>query len=157
MHLLDGADGSGSDQFHDPAIILAGMNLVARLGHQPRLPNLRIQGAHLGEGMGDGLFAVEVTAGGENRRGDDRMGVVRRADHHRVQIVAVQEPAVVADRGRRGKLGLGTGEAGRVDVAQGDDVFPSHPGEVFTPSACDADDPEVQSPIGGDPFPNRGR
>ena len=90
------------------------------------------QNQTLGDGEGQRLFAEDMFAGLQRLHGDFCVPVVRRGDHHRVDIAAVQNPAVVAaglrgdglispthtDPGLEGKLQA----VDRVDIADDGDV-----------------------------------
>ena len=93
------------------------------------------------------------------------MRVVRRADHHGVDLLVqfVQHPAEVAELLRLGMLLVGLARPLVVHVAQGHHVLIGKPFQVVAPAAADADKREIQlfvgrilgtsGSAGGDPKP----
>ena len=125
----------GADQGH--LAETAGEDLLARL--REVLPTALLQPdlhhalgiAHGGDqprafldGVGDRLLAVDVFAGAHRRDGDGHVPMVGRADHHGVDILTVENLAVVEveDRVGRGVLGFGFQAARFIHVAAGDDL-----------------------------------
>src|SRR6266542_1688482 len=98
------------------------------------------QRAPLGDGERGGLLQVDVLACLDRRYGDGCMPMIRRADHHGVDILAGEELAVVAVPGyavvRLAALlavvtvdqRLGISDAFAVEIADGD-----NPGRVVFP------------------------
>ena len=74
--------------------------------------------------MGDGLLAVNILAGAHTGDNEWHVPVVWRGDHHGVDVLPVEDLAVVEaeERVGRGVLGLGFQAPGFVDVAAGDDL-----------------------------------
>lgn len=132
VHFTNVPDRTRLDQFHHPPVVAARADLVAHLGDAPAAPGEFGQPAGFGDGAGQRFFAVHVPASPEGRRDDDGMGVIRSADHHAVEIVTLQQFAVVRVERRRG-MALGRGrQAERIDIAEGDDVLAADGLEVLS-------------------------
>ena len=85
---VDVADRAILDPFAERANRIEGVALVAELGHDLVLLGRLHQGPDLADGMGQRLLAIDVLAPLDRRHRRHRVGVVRRADDHRVDLVA---------------------------------------------------------------------
>ena len=143
MHFRDVADGLASHQFHDPPVVVSGVDLRPHLGDQ-----ILAQGCHglgLFHAVREWLFAVTVQPplhGGHRSRG---VGMVRRRNHDGIEIeIRLQHLAVIPER--CGVLVL----LGRVlqvtviHITQGDHVFMPHGSKVGRASVADPDDAQAQ-------------
>ena len=107
--------------------LAGGDPLVADLHHAPRARALVGRAHPLGvlHGERHGLFLVDVFARVE--RGREALGVqvLRRRDEHRVDVLVLQQTAVIGVRFGVGSDGAGLVQAARVDVGGADaiDVF----------------------------------
>ena len=100
------------------------------------------------DGVGHGLFAVDVVAGFERRQ--DVLGVQaeRRGDDDGVEVFAIEERAIVGVGGYLVSAGLvQLGEARRVDIGGGGDFDSGNAEEAadeFLAAAAGADDAEAE-------------
>lgn len=128
MHLGDLADRTVADHFDEHSDRLARVALVTHLGDELPFAGLANEGARLGDGVGEGLFAKHVFAAAQRGHRGDRVGVVGRRDEHRVDLVGhfIEHAPKIAiplrlrqllERGRRATV---------VDVAERDDVLGEH-------------------------------
>lgn len=85
-------------------------------------------GPTLFDGEGEGLFAVDMLAGFTGIDGDAGVPVVRGGDDDRVDVLVVEDAAIIPNG--NGRLSVrflhpvgGLGEALAVDIADGDDVL----------------------------------
>ena len=141
MHFRDVADGLASHQFHDPPVVVSGVDLRAHLGDQ-----ILAQGSHglgLFHAVGERLFAVAVQPplhGGHRSGG---VGVVRRRNHDGIEIqIRLQHFSVIPER--CGVLVL-IGRALQVTVihiTQGDHLFMTHCSKVGRASVAYPNEPD---------------
>jgi hypothetical protein len=96
-------------------------------------------------GMSQGLLAVDVLAELQGHHRDDRVEVIGRGDHHRVDVLLLFEHSAEID------VGLGAGERFEgalevvlLDVAEGHDVFGGETADVARAHAADADAGNVE-------------
>ena len=150
MDLADRADGPGLHELHHAAVVVVGVDLRAHLRDELLLPGDLGHDAGLVHRVRERLLAVAVLAqlhGHDGRRG---VGMVRRADHHRVDLAVhlVQHLAeVLVPLGRRELLKC-LGRVGVIDVAQGHEVFTGHALDIVAPASGDADAGDIQLLMG---------
>ena len=107
--------------------------------------------AALVHGVGQRLLAVDVLAGLEGQHGGRRVVVVGRGDQHRVDVLLVEQLAVIDHEAGLGESLAHLAGAVLVHVAQGHDF--GSPGldeliDVPASLALDADDAHVQPLVG---------
>ncbi|MCX6894378.1 MAG: hypothetical protein NTZ16_02485 [Verrucomicrobia bacterium] len=95
--------------------------------------------------MAERLLAIDVFAGADCRHGNHRVRVVRRGDHHGVNVLLLlQHLAVVGVKLRLGITRDDRRGVGGVNVAQGHDVFTFEIAQVVFAHPADADAGDVQ-------------
>ena len=84
------------------------------------------------------------------------MVVVGGGDDDGVELRVGEHRPVVGEPGRRRESASRCPEGARVDIAEGDDVFPRHRVEVRATAAADADHPDVEPVVGSQHAPAAG-
>ena len=155
VDLGDVADGAAPDPLADEAGALAGVALVAHLGHDVGLLGRLGQEAGLLDRMGQRFLDVDVLAQLDGGHGDDGVVVIGGRHGHGVDaLFLLQHAPEVAVLGRllvHGLLGrlelLVAQEPGHglvVDVAEGDDVLGAAAPGVGAAHAADGDTGDVE-------------
>ena len=145
MRLAHLADEPGLEPLADLADALAGVTLVAHLGHDLVRPRGLGQGAGLEDIMRDRLLDVDVLAAAHALHRDVGVGMVRRSDDDGVDVLAlVEHDAEVGERVGLRELLDRPGAAPEVQVAQGDDVLVGAVAHVAAADAAEADGGDVQ-------------
>ncbi len=151
MDLVDPADGLAADEFDDAPVVAAGVDLRANLGHPSEARGRLGQRTGLGDGSGEGFFAIDVVPGLEGGHGGDGVGVIRGGDDDGVEAGLFNQATEIAVGLRVGEPLVSGGEAGGIHVTEGGDL-----GEVLelvdaeaslAPHAHDAD---LEFVVGGD-------
>ncbi len=92
VHLVHRADDAGADPLVDEARALAGMPLVAHLGHELRILEREFaQHARLVHRGGQRLLHIDVFAGLHRRFGGRRVHVIGARNEHRVDIFFLRQ------------------------------------------------------------------
>ena len=150
MDRVDVADGPIPDPFAERANRIERVALVAQLRHDLVLLGRLHQGADLADGVGQGLLAVDVLAPLDGRHRRHGVGVVGRADDHRVDLLVhlVEHLAEVlvhlGVRELRNRRALAMLRP-QIDVAEGHDVGAlGDLVDVVTASPAGADRGDVQ-------------
>ena len=139
------ADEPGLEPLADLADALAGVTLVAHLGHDLVRARGLGQGAGLEDIMRDRLLDVDVLAAAHALHRDVGVGMVRRSDDDGVDVLAlVEHDAEVGERVGLRELLDRPGAAPEVQVAQGDDVLVGAVAHVAAADAAEADGGDVQ-------------
>ena len=134
----------------DDAVVAAG-----RVDHHPPFA----------DGERERLFDVDVLARLAGQHGRDRVPVIRRADDHRVDVLAIEDAAEVARRERRRLIEVLLDALGRlgdllvVHVAEGDALRAEAQGvaQNAAPLAATTDEADANPPVGaGDAVLGRG-
>ena len=86
----------------------------------------------------------------QRRRRRDRMRMVGRANHYRINVLLFEHLSEIVVSLGAGKFLFGRCKKIVVDVAQGDDVFLLHAGDVRAGAIGRADDAEVKFVIRGE-------
>jgi len=122
---VDRADGAAADVFVDEAGVVAGVALVAHLGHDVGLGGQPAQIAGLADRPGQRLLGVDVQPALHRVGGNLGVGVIGRPDDDPVNLVGhvVEHPPVVVVHGRVGVRLEGVRGVVVVGVGEGDDVF----------------------------------
>ena len=144
----DFADRAGSDEFHDAAVVAAGVDLIAHLRDAFQLARGVGHEAHFGYRARERLLAINVAAAAERADDADGVIVIGRADDHGVDVLLFEHPAEVAVALRAGKFLADLLEVEFIDIANGDNVFVLHPIDVARAAAGDADAGDVQFAVG---------
>jgi len=124
----------------------------AGLKHAPAATNGIHHRAALADAVGERLLAVHVLAGGAAGRRDQRVPMIRHGDDERVDVLSLQQAAIVAER--RDALASGLGglfHVRAVHIAHGRDR--NRPGllrkvEQIRPLPTDADAADDKPVIG---------
>jgi len=94
----------------------------------------------------------------QRRQRGERMRVFGATDHNRIEVLLlVVQFAVFDELARLGMFGRGGGERPLVHVAERDDVFAAHIGEVAPAAPATADDGDAQFFIGRGRAKERGK
>ena len=135
MHFCHLADGLCSHQFHDPPIVVSGVDLRPHLGDQPF--------AQLGHGLGffhavgQRLLAVAVQTTLHGGHGCGGVGVVRRRNHDGIEIqIRLQHFSVIPEGCGVLMLIGGALQVAVVHITQGDHVFMRYLGEICIPAVA---------------------
>ncbi len=133
IDLFDFADGTFFDQAGAEAVFEVGMDLVAHLGDHLGLRRFHAHLAGFPHGVGQRLLAIDVLAKAHGVDGSLGVHVVRRADVHRVELVAElgKHFAEVGKVRHAGMVGVHLVKAGAVDVAEADVLHLRMAGDVF--------------------------
>src|SRR5262245_24937999 len=164
---LDGGDLAElavADQLAGLAELLGGALLAAGLDDAVVLAGCLDHRPPLGDGQAERLLAVDVLAGLAGVDGDQGVPVVGHGDDDGIDVLAVEQLAVVAD-GERGLAGLlldagpGLFEPGLIDLADRDAVLDVD-AEVAFALVADADAADADSfagRVGGEAGGDQGR
>ena len=150
MDRVDVADGAVPDPLAERADRVEGVALVAELGHDLVFLGGLHQGPDLADGVRQRLLAVDVLAPFDRGHRRHGVGMVRRADDHRVDLVAhlVEHLAVVL-------VHLGVGELRRRSARCG--AASADRRRTGRPSACRCRElTSLISPAACPPAPMRG-
>ena len=137
------------DQFLGVHVVLPTALLRAGLDHALALLDRGDQRRAFGQRVSDGLFAIHVFAGAHRVDGDRNVPVIRRRDHHRVDILPVEDLAMIGIIRRARGIPRFRAQAMRlVDVAEADDlralrVWRRCPADNRRAADSDAGDPDA--------------
>jgi hypothetical protein len=147
------ADDALPDHLDHTAVVVPGVDLGAHLRDELLARRQFGQGAGLGDGMRQRLFAVGVQALGQGPVGDVEVVVVRGGAQDGIEPPGVDHLAEVGEEGGLRELLAGPGGHPLVHVAQGDDLAGRDLGQlapVVGPLGPDPDDADA------DPLAGRG-
>ncbi len=122
VDFADFADRTRADEFHNPAIVCASVNLGAHLRDPIRFAGKFGNVPDFRDGAAKGLLTVDVFAGLHGGDTGDGMGVIGSGNHHCIQVLLLYQLAKILVGLGGGKLLRDRGEAVLVDVAEGCDV-----------------------------------
>ena len=146
MALPDLSDGLFPDELDDPVNVSDRMALDAELGGDLLLAGEVGHDADLLYRMGHRLFAIELLAELQGRDSRMKVGMVGRADGHRVDVLRhrIEHLAEVVEFLRPGELGVGVSRPAGIDIAEGDNVLVRKGIQVGPSAASDADAGDVE-------------
>jgi len=150
VDLVDGADRTGPDEFHDPPVVVAGVNLGADLGGHLLLAGQVRHDPRLLDRVRQRLLAVDVLAHPKGHGRGRGMRVVRRRDDDGVDAAVhlAKHPAEVSVAFGLGVLLGGLGKVMFVHIAEGDDVLAADAAQVGPAPAGHADDGDGEFLVG---------
>ena len=145
MRFGDCADGTGLDQFHDAAVVVAGVNLNAHLCGDARVVCRFADDPRFVHAVSQRLLAVDVLPELKGRQRGEGVRVLAGADDDGVEVARMIIQFAEVDELACSGMPLGGGvQVPLVDVAEGDDVFGLHVPHVVAAAAAGADDGDVE-------------
>src|SRR6185436_11943848 len=109
LDALHVADAARADQLGRAPELFPGTLLAADLQDASRALHRVAQDHALGVRHGERLLQIDVLAGVDRGKGELGMPVIRRADDHRVDVLAPEQLAVVAEGADLGRLHVPVG------------------------------------------------
>ena len=126
--ILHRTDGATAGQFAGGAELFGAALLATSLDYPVVLAGGVHHGAAIGNGEAERFFAIHILASLAGVHGEERMPMVRGGDHHRIDVLAVEKLAVVAEGNGFSAVGLqhqvgSLGQAVAINIAYRHGVF----------------------------------